>query len=156
MDTIKKFKQGKFDIEVKTETDDYPDTSWIGHFSNSWEFGAIDRKRTRDYSRHEYRYFIPTCGCDSFKNQKTRKDKAYFMKSALLDHRYFEDLNNGNKWFNVVVVTASIDGIELGFDSLGGVESDYDIDQCLRENGMVENAIESAKTELKKLQAIAV
>ena len=149
-------KHDSFDIEIKTEIDEYPDTSWLGEFSNIWEIGAIDRGRTGHYTLNSYRYFIPSSGCENFDKKWDRAKKAKYMKMALQDHLYTENLNDGRIWFKFITVTASLYGIELGFDCIGGIDSDYSIKKCVKDHGMVESAVAIAKEKLKKLQEVSV
>ncbi len=139
-----------FNINVTVEIDEMPDNSYLGHYSNNWETGAIDRKRMGNYGRNEYRYFIPSPGCEVFPHNKSRGYKAEWMRAALQDYKYFEKLNNGIEWFEVIIVTASKNGIELGSASLWGIESSaddsYRIQIC---NELIAEAIAEAKEAIQ-------
>lgn len=47
-------------FKVRWMTDESPDLTYLGEYSDKWVQGAIDRKAMGDQDRGEYRYFHPT------------------------------------------------------------------------------------------------
>jgi hypothetical protein len=59
MNTSTKITVSRSDFQMEKLDDAFPDTSWIGEYTNDWKEGAIDRQERGDWDRREYRYFIP-------------------------------------------------------------------------------------------------
>ncbi len=95
-----------------------------------------------NYRRNEYEYYV-SC---NFPHPKPEEYK-YFIQ----DFHRLEDYGEG--WNSMgCIVTVSLQGIELGHNSLWGIESDAD-DECKREveQDITAGAIEEAKKNLVKL-----
>lgn len=106
---------------------------------------ADDLGRTWDYNT--YRYWIP--GNNYFK--EVAKSDQYTVQDAikwtLQDWKRME--NYGNDWYSIgIVVTAFLDGIELGSGSLWGIESDSDdgyFEEVVRD--LINEALPEAKPQ---------
>lgn len=156
MELIREIEKGSFKICIYHEIDDSPDTSYMGEYSHNWETGAIDRKQTRDMERNEYRYFIPSPGCDTLENiyrrtkgkptKERRKEIAEFMRYAMQDYKRIESLNRGDWCFIGIIAKVCKHNVELGSASLWGIESNCDDNYKEEiENEMVEEALNEAK-----------
>lgn len=128
-------------IEIKRESDDSPDASYLGGYSRSPESEfSIDRAERGDVSRNEYRFFNPGSVEDfdataswipeNITDATERRD--YWLRTmrenSEKDYERMESLNNGN-WFYVcvrveakIVVTGVRQTISSG--GLYGIESD--------------------------------
>lgn len=126
-----------FDIEVRVNYDEYPDTSWAGEFSQTWQPGAIQNPDWRPHGQGRagdvYRWFIPErpWGTDE-------ENEPHLVRAGLARHdrwltiqRYiredYEIARGGDErpqW--VITAEASIEGIVLGADSLHGVDMGKD------------------------------
>lgn len=122
------------EFEVKFYYDEMYDTSHMGHFSNNWESGAIDRELSGDLQRHEYRYWIPTPGGENWEDYKIscRKwytDHGYSKHEAGIaahqhraqDYQRVQGLLNQDWHYMIVEVSCA-----WGEFNLGGIESDSD------------------------------
>lgn len=69
------------------------------------------------WERNSYRFFQPYAGGE-------KVDSEHYEKYALQDYERVVGLERGDWCFAVCQVTLSVDGIELGFESLCGIESD--------------------------------
>lgn len=108
-------------IEVITVTDESPDTSFLGEYSNeATSPAAIDRKACGDWTRGEYQYFNPAMTGDETGN----------AESPAQDYARFEALNRGDWHFIGVQARAEIvigDVIQrITSGGLYGIESDSD------------------------------
>lgn len=154
IDATVKVTRGKFCIHLTACIDECPDHSYIGKYSSTWEEGAI-RNPESIYDRGVYEWWIP-CTTEAEHYKSLRDMKCGKTESRELAHSYVRDAMKMMQDMQsyVVTVTAYVNGIELGSDSLGGVDvsDDYDyLANCVDEHGMIENAIEQAEQALKGL-----
>lgn len=112
-------------IKIKHEIDDFPDTSYLGEYSNKRARFSFDREVLRDMNRGEYRYFNPAI--NPF-DGKTQSEKKEYAKQAKQDYERMERLNRGN-WHYIsiraeatVIIGNVIQTISSG--GLWGIESD--------------------------------
>lgn len=147
-----------FEIRLKSEIDEWPDTSWIGTYQDEWTEGAFDRFRGKDGVWREYRYFVPAISYQE--HYKGLRDMKYGRTQADLlareytrrDFERMEALDEGAWCFLVLSATAYRNGIELGSASVCGVESDSD-EAHHREtfDDLIAEAVDDAKTALAEL-----
>lgn len=149
-----KLTRGKFSIHISAEIDESPDHSYLGEYSDTWQEGAI-RNPESVYNHGVYKWWIP-CNTEdghykSLRDMKYGKSLARELAHSyvLQDMKTMKDLQS-----YIVMVRVYVNGIELGSDVLGGVDISDDIDylaDTIDENGMIDNAIEEAKTALTGL-----
>jgi hypothetical protein len=112
-------------IKIKRDIDEYPDTSWLGEYSNKRARFSFDRKVLGDMGRNEYRYFNPYPNPFDGKTQAEKRDYA---KLAKLNYKRMESLNTGNYQFLFIRAEAEviINGVIQTISSCGsgGIESD--------------------------------
>lgn len=107
-------------IQVITETDCDPDTSWIGEYTSKpgQDDRTIDREARGDMGLHEYRYFVAAMGPDETGNPE----------SVEADYRRMESLSRGDWGFVGIraVAKLSVNGTLQTVTSGGlwGIESD--------------------------------
>jgi hypothetical protein len=150
-----------FEVVVRKEVDEDGDTSWLGHFTDTWEPGAIDlTHRHTSYRPHEYKYYV-SCNHPNVEkeardlNQKCGLGKGEAYETArryrFEDLQRLEDYANGEWCFYGVVVTVYREGIELGSDALWGIESDSEEYFDEAAGDLIPRAVQEAKATLKKL-----
>lgn len=124
-------------VKVYHEVDYYPETDYLGEFSNSWTPGAIhiaaEDKYRGVYSHREPSYFIPAISIES--ERKTLRKMGYSRheaytianKQACAAYERFMDYNDS---WNFMIVTAEVwyKNTMIGSASVAGVESDSDHD----------------------------
>lgn len=168
-DIITEYNVGNVIVKIKTVYDDsFQDASAIGYYSNTWEFGAIDRFRSNRWvNNREYRYFIPTPACENWENYY-KSTREYYNKNGYskheshvltMSHRYenfnlAEDLNNGNKYYIGIVAEVFKHGIEVGQSSVWGYIMPGYNELELRSEGrnIASEAIEQAKQTIELLR----
>lgn len=111
---------------------DEPRHDYMGHFSDQWQPGAIDRQEAGTAGRREYRYWIPTPGGESWEAYQ-RSTRAWYTNHGYNKHqagtaahqhraqdwRRIEGLLRDDwHYMGIEVVTA------WGNESLWGIESD--------------------------------
>lgn len=124
-------------VVVSHEFDDSYDSSWLGEISAHYSPTALKRPVTdlpydmmRDYRHNEFIYFEPQVSIQEERDYYTKhgysKHDAYTsaLSHALHDYNRLLGLFGGNWSFIGVVVKVFVNGIELGQDSLWGIESD--------------------------------
>lgn len=131
-----------FELTASILAEFAPDTSWLGEFSDTAESGAIDHEATDTWLERSWqgpKYFNPA-------------NPDY----AKQDYKRLVDYYQGGWSLVGIQVTASKAGIELGSDSLWGIESDSSED-FFHETAaeLVVEAIEQAKAKLKELVAVS-
>lgn len=117
-------------IDVKSEYDNSPDTSYLGEYTDNPSGWYIDRKTGNlyhddkcirkkitgnDWERGQYRYYV-------YPWEKGT------IEAVIRDYSRLESINRGDVSFIGIIVTVHLEGVELGFDSLWGIESDSDED----------------------------
>lgn len=146
------FDYKDFEIKILLEEDTAPDFDLLGEFSNTKGKDAIWHNRSGD--RNTYRYFNPSNSVaeyqQGFYDAGYSKHNAYLKARAAIQQDYQAMLDIDKV---VVIVTASIEGVELGSFILHSVDRDY-AEGAIIDHGMVEEAIANAKRTLDKLQAI--
>ena len=141
------------------ESDDSPDLSCLGEYSNQPDAVHIDREERGDRGHGEYRYFNMS---SNYTDEKPEDQQKYMEQ----DYRRMEDYGNG--WCMMflqcqaqVVINGIVQTITSG--GLGGVESDSDEDyfeeikkeqldelaEVLRSMGFSKKAISTAFKECK-------
>jgi len=114
------------DIYHEYDGDGDADTSFLGEFSDKWETGAFDRRKTGDYERGQFQYFIPSPGCETYAEAKKRgkKNLTEWVHQAKYAHVRVEKIARGDISYIGVIAKAFKNGVLLGEGSLWGVESD--------------------------------
>ncbi len=169
MQKFKTLEQDGFRIAIQWDYDPCPDLSHWGEWSETPlpdERLSVDH-RARGGSRNQYRYWNPdyaTTATDlkgvmrEFQGKGEDKNTAYrrVMDWRMRSYRIMRD----NELMVVYVnVTASRHGVELGFDSLCGIEIlpdnnfDEEIQRAVDEHEMIQDAILEARKTLTKLCA---
>ncbi len=135
-------------VEVKVETDECPDLSYLGKYGNDDRPGAIDRKEQGDWNPRDYQYFYPAMTGEETGNPD----------SPMQDYRRMEDY--GKTWNMAgVYATAEIviktDGHDWGTiqtirsGGLWGIESDSRRDYIREEAETQLTELEDLLRELK-------
>lgn len=153
-------------IKIKHMIDESPDTSWMGKIYDSWQPGSIERSKHDLYDpsgfRGEMLYYVPD---DAHLFEETRR---YYQQHGYSRHEAYtqarqqviEDYNRligyyNELWYFIgVVVTVELDGIEIGYDALWGIESDSGDYIKEVEQECIAEALADAKTNLAKLHSI--
>ena len=122
---------GPYAVEVKQEHDPDPDLSWFGEYSSSPGVDAIDRDKTGDRAHtREYRYWNPAITLGE--HYRDLHSAGYAKADAWLkaleyrerDYNRMERHCRGDWAMVGIVATARVSGMECGFASLWGIESD--------------------------------
>lgn len=148
--------RGKFTITIQAEHDEFADTSCVGEYKNRWEDGAI-RVPDSLHDSNLYDWFVPTITeqehYDSLRKLKFGKTVARELARSypLADMKRL----NGFTSF-VVVIKVYVHGVELGSDSLGGIDMDVDgemkyLADVVYDHGMIDTAIDQANKTLAEL-----
>jgi len=127
---------GNVTLQVKLDIDSDTDLSYLGKFSN-FQYPKLGEKLVHRDSqsvmghdfiwRDENGRIVPEPEEPHYANeyQYTFHDNAHEkIKYALQDSKRLEDYNNGILCDYVILVTVFSDGNQIGFDSLGGIQSD--------------------------------
>lgn len=69
------------------------------------------------WERNSYEFFVPYAGGE-------KPGSEHFVKYAIQDYDRITGLERGHWCFMGCTITLSVDGIELGYDSVYGIESD--------------------------------
>lgn len=132
-------------IQVESKHDDCPDTSYLGTYTESPQGWYVDRKTGslyhndkcirreiagNDFERGQYQYWIYP-----WENDKPT------IKHVMSLYKRCEEINRGDVWYVGIIVTVSFEGVELGYDSCWGIESDSDEDYI---NGMIHDVAAQA------------
>lgn len=146
------------EFTVKRYMDHDADTSWLGHYSNRWESGAIDREAAGDYNRNEYQYWIPTPGGSTWDDYQRETHNWYTERGyskhesgiaahqhRAADYRRICALERGD-WHFLGIVVESPWGESA---SLWGIESDSD-------DSHFEEVIDSLIAELVEQKTITI
>lgn len=143
-----KFEREGFTIRIVAKPDEYPDTSWLGEFSNHRDLGAV---RHASASRDCYEWFNPE-RMEAQHYEELRQLKVGKARARELAHKYVrQDYETAcDEVWCFIRVTASRDGVVLGEDTLGGVDSGY-VAEAVLDHDMVDNAIEAAREKLAAL-----
>ena len=148
-------EKSRFQIEriwFEGVSDDSPDTSYLGEYSNSPHATrfTIDRQEEGDMERNEYRYFIASFNYD---NESPENQEKY----ARQDYQRMESLNRGDWCYLNVSAVAEI-AVQHGSakyppmrttlhkirgGSCGGIESDCECEDILKD------CLSELKTELE-------
>lgn len=133
-------------IDVRSKYDDSPDTSYLGDYTDNPSGWYIDRKTGNlyhddkcirkeiagnDWERGEYQYYVYPW-------------ETATIKDVLRDYSRLESINRGDVVFIGIIVTVHLEGVELGFDGLWGIESDSDEDYI---SDMIHDVASSAISE---------
>lgn len=159
------WREGPICFSAKIKRDEYPDLSHLGEYSDKKGPGAIDRFRGNEekWRRYrEFRYFIPAnteeehrCGLRAM--GFTRGESGRLAKEYVL--RDFKRMETHDSEWEIlgIIVTASVNGINLANSSLWGIESDSDKEYfasilC----DLADEAKSEAMKKLSELQAVAL
>jgi hypothetical protein len=150
--------RGKFTIHITARVDEYPDYSYLGEWSDTWEEGAL-RNPDSFTDRYTLDWFIP---CNSETSHfKALRDMKYGKSNAreLARSYVIRDMKAAREYQAFVLfVRAYVNGIELGYDSLGGIAIDPSdpsyLASCVLEHDMIGNAVSQAKDALADLCAL--
>jgi hypothetical protein len=134
-------KDGPITYKISFWYEEYPDVSYWGKYSSDWEPGAIDCVYTEwggSYEgwrrSREYRYFIPDCDPSEVESSRDyyyrageSKGPAWYMATRIPLRQYhaMEALNRQDWYYYGIEVKAYIDGEEIGWESLWGLESSW-------------------------------
>lgn len=127
---------GRVNLEVERDFDDYPETSWLGVFSNfrlpettQQKLVHLATKKVLDKSGlwRDSKGRItsaPTVNSYSNKYQFTFHDNGHDrLRYALQDSEYLEKITNNDEWFWVLSASVYLDGVEIGSASISGFPS---------------------------------
>lgn len=140
--------RGKFTIHITACLDEFPDTSHLGEYSDTWQDGAIRNPESLTDSVM-YDWYVPmnteASHYKALRDMKYGKSLAHELARSYV-YRDMQSLRDYQSF--VLFVRAFANGIELGCDSLGGIDIDISdpsyLADCVLENGMIDNVIEQA------------
>jgi len=144
-----------FEVSVRVDYDEIGDLSHLGEFTDNPK-GAVKRKKI---GWNEYKYFRPAT---SYEEHRRALSKLGYSRQAAdvlarkymrQDAEYAEEFARGDRSLLVVEVQVSKMGVELGFESVGGVDVDDLDDPYLDElaEDLIPSALHEAKQKLQKL-----
>lgn len=144
-----------FTIVVKCQPDDVNDFSHLGKFVARWEPDAIKCPDHRGDSRY-LQWFVPTQTENerfAYYNGKAGMAKEPARRQAhaelMADYRAATEYQA-----RIAVVTASREGVCLGYASLGGIDGDEDyFVRTVIDHGLIDEAVTDAKDTLARLCA---
>ncbi len=144
-----------FDVTIHFEPDYYPEPR--ARFTDAWESGAVQHPawRPNEWNRNRVnRWIVLEAG--NVEDHYEGLHKMGYSKSvarALAEEYVRQDIQHAidpEEW--VCSVTASKAGVELGRDTLGGIDGDMDyLRRVAFDHGMVEVAVAEAKATLARL-----
>lgn len=162
------FERDGFTIGVKVEPDQSDYGDYLGEFTDEWSEGVVESPRANWHvvenwrgekervagNKREYKWFLP-----QITEEEHYRDLCEYKfgkaEARRLARKYTEDALNRALEYEawVVIVTVYRDGIELASDALGGIDVDSfdEIAWIVDDHGMIEEAIERARTSLEKL-----
>lgn len=147
------FNQDGFDIIIKVEHDDIVDISPFGRFTDH----VTDQYRTyaivinRNNPR-QYKYFVPSCSFSEHKSYFhsvgfSKNDATIKARQCVMDD--YELAKNYNPLLAIVHVYKN--GINIASTTIGGIDKYDDVSDTLVDCGTVDEAIDLAKNNIKKL-----
>ena len=151
-----------FDIVVKLEPDDSPDTSHLGTWTSTPGADSVDRKRTGRWERGEYRYWTPPESRSSllayYRRTLTRHAADCAARADIRRmYRAAEDFARDGCSY-VACVTAHRAGVKLGTAYLGGLDyytgwrrSDWEAYLTTDLQGTIAEAVSEAENALSSL-----
>lgn len=153
-----------FSLKLTIEYDDYPDTSYLGEWSDTFEPGAIavtDDMRYRPAAfRIDWKWFIPGISAEEHRRGLSAMGYARHTADCLARSYVLRDmrrLSSDTFALYVVSVSASREGIELGSACIGGVDIDDTRDMQAQfediadDYGLIDEATSDARMSLKAL-----
>lgn len=150
------FERDGFILTVNITRDHLtPRDTGVGQFVSTWQDGCLDRKREGYHVGHgEHPLFLP----DITQAEHEASGPNYISPEEA--RRYvLHDLDRAERfesewWYTVIGVTAEREGIELGAEYLGGIETDCG-ERYKRQtiNELADEAIHEAKEALERLCA---
>lgn len=145
-----------FTVTLKVEPDYDPDSSWLGTFGDSFEDGAISNAGSNE--RHAYKWFYPEVKQSDHREGLSGMGMSKSVAEDIARGYVRRDMEMAREYrAYVLIVTASRASVDLGFDSLGGVDFSDDepnerqAEEVVDDHGMVDTAIEQARATLAKL-----
>jgi len=142
------FRYRGFDVKVTAEYDPDPDFSWLGEFKRKACCDLCVNRKGLDADGNETgTYYYSSGEMEWWHPSGMRGTSPEDIKA---DHKLHEEFGSGQRSMHVVTVTASRNGVKLGFDSLGGVDDGY-IADAVYDYGMISNAIDEARKTLRGL-----
>jgi hypothetical protein len=168
-----RLKRSGFDIEARWRMDECGDVSYLGEFSRTpgEEGFRVDPRNTpgkpgyhAQWPQDEYGeicFYIPhnsprEAARELWERHGYSKGVAWALAQAQMrqDAQRLAEYWAGARAQYYLTVTASRHGVELGGDSLGGIDVDREaeFDNIIEENNMIENAIREARSALAELR----
>lgn len=165
-----RFSYDGFELIARREWDPDADTSWLGEFrrvrrdGDAWgdtppaPNAMLVSNRWSQRMSGDYVWFIPAPGRgyrelrQAWLDAKAGKQAADERARSALQH----DMDTlAEEEFYSLTVTAFRAGIELGRDSLSGIEYGYDMPEVIIDHGMHVTAVEDARANLARLCPVA-
>lgn len=165
-----RFSHDGFELVARRDWDPEADTSWLGEFRRVRGDGhggdrhqpapdaMLVQNRWPQRMPGEYVWFIPATGRgyrelrQAWLDAKAGKQAADERARSALQH----DMDTlAEEEFYSLTVTAFRAGIELGRDSLSGIEYGYDMPEVIIDHGMHVTAVEDARANLARLCPVA-
>jgi hypothetical protein len=160
-----------FTVHVQYSYDDYPDRSWVGEFTDTWQPGAIkhlpgwhagyDGSEYTQPDPHTYGWFVPTNSAEAdrrwFAKAGYARHDAWLtaQRNARRDYDRIEDIT-----FYVLKVTVFRANVELAVEYLGGIDlgddmRDVDSDEqaVIMATDSIQMALAEAKDAMKAIAA---
>lgn len=147
---------GALTVTIAVEPDYDIDMSWLGTFTDRYEDGAI-----RVPDRHVYapsafavpRWFVPAIGYRERREMYSRLGYSRGVADYRARREMWEDMRTAIDYSPYgVVVTVSLEGIELGHDSLWQCDYD-DPGRVVFDHDMIGEALSDARDSLASLTA---
>lgn len=156
-----------FVIHVQYSYDEYPDVSWIGKFSDTWEPGAIKHLPGwcgNNYDRPNpgtYGWFIPANGAEEARRWYARAGYARHDAWLTAQRQVRSDYERMDQiTFYDLKVTVFRAGVELAVDYLSGIDLGDDLSNVDTEEQAIIVAIDPIETALdaakEHMQTLAI
>jgi hypothetical protein len=169
-----------FKITITEQPDPDPDLSYLGEYSDtphgdrrlSVDVWAVEHGHFANGEPgwrphpHVYRWFNPAYGCTPSPTLESLRAEHAKLNGGNLDEAYRQVMRERRQDYDRmtayqrgewaclgVIVTASLNGVELASASLWGIESDgYDsVEEAAEEHGLIDEAVEQAQSTLAAL-----
>jgi hypothetical protein len=135
---VSRYENG-IEYKIVTDYDEIADFSLMGEYTNNPDYShlVIDREMNGDMGYHECRYWESAQTLKELESSRKwfqehgySKHDSYELPRSYVrqDYARMEAYDRGDWCYLFITVTAVLDGMELAFASLGGIESDSDAD----------------------------
>lgn len=148
-----------YDVKVRILVDEDPGPS--GKFTDTWEPGVVAIPENRDRS-DRFTYFLPECTYEVHRRGLRSMGYAKHDADCLARSYVKQDMERAtSEDYRQYVATVDVEanGVELGHDSLGGIDvgdltgldAQRELAKVILWHDMIDNALNEAKTTRKGL-----